>query len=285
MGNGSFWIFAVIVIANLVITAIKRSAEKKAAAAAGNTAKRPVPKRVALSGKGDLEVILERVGERSFDVMSVLRETAGMSLDAASEACTSPPALVGTNLTRSEAGMIRQALEGVGAGSSIRRMQRSSFETAVVEPVQAVERTLERAIRSVERSIDRAVEPSKRKASRVPAATRTGRAASRIEALRMPPAAPAAAPPPRLSRQDFVPRAETTHRTPSAEAVANTSTPLRPLPEIGNRPSKAREGSAAALRLRDLLGRKAALRDAFILQELLRPPLSQRPGGTGGRLS
>ncbi len=112
MGNGGFWIFVVIVIANLVITAIKKSAEKKAAAAGGNAAKRPAPKRVALSGKGDLEVILERVGERSFDVMSVLRETAGMSLDAASDACTSPPAVVGTNLTRSEAGMIRQAARG-----------------------------------------------------------------------------------------------------------------------------------------------------------------------------
>lgn len=280
MGNGGFWIFVVIVIANLVITAIKKSAEKKAAAAGGNAAKRPAPKRVALSGKGDLEVILERVGERSFDVMSVLRETAGMSLDAASDACTSPPAVVGTNLTRSEAGMIRQALEGVGAGSSIRRVQRNSFETAVAEPVKAVERTLERAIRSVERSIDRAVEPTK---PRVSGAARAGQAGGRVEALRTPPPTTASTSASRQSRRDAAPRIESPRRATSAEPVANSGTLLPPLPELGSRSSTARGGSAAATRLRGLLGQNQAIRDAFILQELLRPPLSDRPGGVGGR--
>lgn len=280
MGNGGFWIFVVIVVANLVITAIKKSAEKKAAAnaaAGGREAKPAAARRVRLSGKGDLEVILERVGDRSFDVVTVLRETASMSLDAAADACTSPPAVIGSKLTRSEAGMIRQALEGVGAGASIRRMQRSSFEVAVAEPVQAVERTLERALRSVEQSIERAVTsptvPPKSKASRA------GRTATRVDALRTPPAPP----PTREPRREAAPKIPMPRRGGSSEPVANPLPALPPLPEIGRLASTAGRNSAAASRLRGLLSRQEALRDAFVLQELLRPPLSQRPGGTGGR--
>lgn len=284
MGNGGFWIFVVIVVANLVITAIKKSAEKKAAANAassGRGAKPAAAKRMSLSGKGDLEVILERVGDRSFDVMTVLRETACMSLDAASDACVSPPAVVGTNLTRSEAGMIRQALEGVGAGASIRRVQRSSFQAAVSEPVRAVEQTLERAMRSVERSIEGAVASTSPKAARTPRSSGPDQTASRIEALRTPPAPPA--PTKRPTRRDFTPRAEAPRRSSPTEVVSPPVAPLPTLPEIGAISQAARPRSAAAARLRATLGRPEALRDAFLLQELLRPPLSQRPGGTGGR--
>ena len=284
MGNGGFWIFVVIVVANLVITAIKKSAEKKAAANAASSGRGVKPaaaKRMSLSGKGDLEVILERVGDRSFDVMTVLRETACMSLDAASDACVSPPAVVGTNLTRSEAGMIRQALEGVGAGASIRRVQRSSFQAAVAEPVRAVEQTLERAMRSVERSIEGAVASASPAATSTTRSSRTDQAPSRIEALRTPPAPPT--PAKRPTRREFAPRADTSRRSSPTEVATPSAVQFPTLPEIGAISPTARGRSAAATRLRATLGRPEALRDAFLLQELLRPPLSERSGGVGGR--
>lgn len=286
MGNGGFWIFVVIVVANLVITAIKKSAEKKAAAkaAVGTTQGKPAPSgRRILSGNGDLEVILERVGDRSFDVMTVLRETAGLSLDAASEACVSPPAVVGTRLTRSEAGAIRQGLEGVGAGASIRRMERSSFQTAATQPARAVEksigsvgRSLERVMRSVEQSIERGVGPASRAPKRASTATRQGQASSRVEVLRTPPSA-------RPSKPNSTPRVDPPRRPPSTEPSAPTVALIQPLPEVGGFASRSRQGSAAAGRVRDMLGRREALRDAFVLQELLRPPLCERPGASGGR--
>ncbi|MFZ9692153.1 MAG: ribosomal protein L7/L12 [Phycisphaerales bacterium] len=285
MGNGGFWLFVVIVVANLVITAIKKSAEKKAAAAGKSaTAAKPTPPRpVALSGQGSLEVILERIGDRSFDVMTVLREVAGMSLDAASDACVSPPSVVATNLTRSEAGMIRQALEGVGAGVSIRRAQRSSFEVAVSDSAKAAERsigaidrTLDRAVRSVGKSVGRigAVAPSK--ATRSTGPTGTASSSTRIEALRTPPAASVRVPPSRQATPRIVPvRREIV--APSMEPAA------LPRPEVANSPVGSRPGSPTTARLVGLIRSRQGLRDAFLLQELLKPPLAERPGSVGGR--
>lgn len=287
MGNGGFWLFVVIVVANLVITAIKKAAEKKAAAAGKMppAAKPAAPRRVALSGKGNLEIILERIGDRSFDVMTVLREVAGMSLDAASDACVSPPSVVATNLTRSEAGMIRQALEGAGAGVSIRRVQKSSFEVAVADSVQAVERsvgaidrTLERAVRSVEQSVGRGVTSGPAKPASVRELPRKSPSPSRVEALRTP---PPQIPASRTPRREVVTRSRTSPReavSPSPEIA------IAPIPEIASLATGAPSRSAVASRLAGLVRRKEALRDAFILQELLKPPLSQRPGGVGGRL-
>lgn len=286
MGNGGFWLFVVIVVANLVITVIKKAAEKKAAAAgkSPSAAKPAAARRIALSGKGSLEVILERVGERSFDVMTVLREIAGMSLDAASDACVSPPSVVGTNLTRNEAGMIRQALEGVGAGVSIRRTQRSSFAVAVSNSGQAVDRsvgvidrTLERAIRSVEQTAERAVAAVSVAPARPRDTPRKDSSSRRIDSLRTPPAVPAARPP----RREAAPRGGAVRRESAATAAEMVASPSRDMP--GLPVASSRRASPAASRLAGLVRQREALRDAFILQELLKPPLSQRPGSVGGR--
>ncbi|MGA1400757.1 MAG: hypothetical protein ACO38P_10250, partial [Phycisphaerales bacterium] len=98
----------------------------------------------------------------------------------------------------------------------------------------------------------------------------------RIEALRTPPTASVRVPPSRQATPRIVPvRREIV--APSMEPAA------LPRPEVANSPVGSRPGSPTAARLVGLIRSRQGLRDAFLLQELLKPPLAERPGSVGGR--
>lgn len=294
MGNGGFWLFVIIVVANLVITAIKKSAEKKAAARAAMSgvsstaaSRSRKPARISRTGTGDFELILERVGERQVEVMTVLREVAGLPLEVAADACLAPPSVIANDLTRGDAGLLRQALEAAGAGVSIRRSSAKKSFAAVAastsdrfeRSIAAAEQSLERAIRTAERSIGEAAKPARAKAKR-PKAVDSGDRSRRVEALRTPTRGVAGSPPAPAWRSP--PPIEPPRPRPESGAAEAFAAP--PSPHEAGTPAVRALRPEAGARIARLAASRDGLRDAFILQELLRQPLSERPGGVGGRM-
>jgi len=131
---GGFWIFLLIVVANLVITIIKKAAEKKAKAAGESAEASPsspgeAPRR-RFTGEGDHEMVLERAGDDRLRVIDILRKELRWDLPTAMTLAGTTPSVVATGLTRSEAGYLRNRFESVGAGVSLRRRRSESVSTA-----------------------------------------------------------------------------------------------------------------------------------------------------------
>ena len=281
---GGFWIFLLIVVANLVITVIKKAAEKRAKAERGGGASgeaapatEPPPRR--FTGEGDHEMVLQRTGDQRLAVIEILRKELRWDLPTAMTLAGTTPSVVATGLTRSEAGFLRNRFESVHAGVSVRRRTVEGPSTA---------RDLDLSTTSA----------SARSGAAVPVATARSfraeedRAKRRAEALRRRDATPAA-PAPRAKappRPPATSRPSTAESTPVAEPIAARAE-LPELPRLraakgarvaaeANHPL---DGAALADRIRGVTRDRDQLRQAFLLQELLRPPLSLRSSGSGGR--
>lgn len=299
---GGFWIFLLIVVANLVVTIIKKTAEKRAAAAgasgdeASTASSEPPPRR--FKGEGEHEMVLERAGDHRIGVIEILRKELRWDLPTAMTLAGTTPSVVATGLTRSEAGYLRNRFESVGAGVSVRRKTADSISTARDLDLG---RPLDRERRLGVESVPRAA-ASPRDEIRTEPAPGRDRASRRVEALRRRQEAP-----PRIAREPSPARAQRRDPTPSPPPRPTRSAPPTVSPDLAAKaempdlpaPRAARlarrerwssdEGAVAAVgaslgrRIRGVTRDRRALREAFLLQELLRPPLSLRSMGCGGR--
>ncbi len=286
MGGGGFWIFVIIVVANLVITIIKKSAEKKQAAArAAGLASAPqqsAPKArtaIARSGAGDLEIILERPGDEIFEVVKVLREDLGMPLPEVRAVLSATPAVVATKLTRGEAGALRSRFEQAGAGVSIRRaaggttveLQRATMGSPPISAEAAPDRAAA-SPSAAETFEQRRLEALRRRVSREP---------QRAEPPARQPEPPK---PPRTPARTAKSQPQFQSRPPSRTPLrSEAETASAPMPRGERPPVKPASSGTRVGRLRALAHDRVRVRDAFLLQELLRRPLSER--GPGGRES
>jgi len=287
---GGFWIFLLIVVANLVITVIKKAAEKRAKAERGGGASgeaapatEPPPRR--FTGEGDHEMVLQRTGDQRLAVIEILRKELRWDLPTAMTLAGTTPSVVATGLTRSEAGFLRNRFESVHAGVSVRRRTVEGPSTA---------RDLDLSTTSASARSGAAVPVATARSFRV----EEDRAKRRAEALRRRDPAPAAtspsaAPTPRAKtppRPPATSRPSAARSTPVAEPIAARAE-LPELPRLraakgarvaaeANHPL---DGAALADRIRGVTRDRDQLRQAFLLQELLRPPLSLRSSGSGGR--
>lgn len=287
MGGTGFWVFLAIIVINLVIQVVRKSAEKRALKAAAG----PLSSPSAAQSSGEFEVVLERVGDARLEVVKLLRGDLGFSLQGAMTAVEEAPTVLVRGVARGPAGMLRSRLEAVGASASIRRSDegrsgarptspRSPTGDASAEPSPpAVPTSIEIAARNVlgagafeaaKKAWEERIEalrtpsvPSAPTPSRSPAVSDRGQAKSRASAKRSP--SPEAAGPSRQAKQPA--------RSPAVDPVA------RALPAVQT--PLAGPGATSPPDLSRLLGRQG-LREAFIVQELLRPPLALR-SGMGGR--
>ena len=290
---GGFWIFLLIVVANLVITIIKKAAEKKAKAAGESAEASPsssgeAPRR-RFTGEGDHEMVLERAGDDRLRVIDILRKELRWDLPTAMTLAGTTPSVVATGLTRSEAGYLRNRFESVGAGVSLRRRRSESVSTA--RDLDLARKTsspspLVRSDPDGRQDTGRAAAPeaSELQARRAEALRRRTSAPDRAPRIEPPVARPPrrevpASPPPPVLSPEVAARVEVPDLPPPRVArAARRAAVDRPMPIPG-------EASAADLRGRVLAVTRDRdkLREAFLLQELLRPPLSLRASGSGGR--
>jgi len=284
MGGTGFWVFLAIIVINLVIQVVRKTAEKRALKAAAG----PLSSPTSAQSSGEFEVVLERVGDARLEVIKLLRGDLGFSLQGAMTAVEEAPTVLVRGVARGPAGMLRSRLEAVGASASIRRSDearsgarptspRSPTGAASAEPSPpAVPTSIEIAARNVlggaafeaakkawEKRIEALRTPSVPTPSRSPAVADRGQGKSRASVKRSP--SPEAEGPSRQAKQPA--------RSPTVDPVA------RALPAVQTPLAGPRETSPPDLSR--LLGRQG-LREAFIVQELLRPPLALR-SGMGGR--
>ncbi len=311
MPGSGFWFFVLIIVINLVIGIVRKVAERRAAreaalkAGTGTASPESSPRRESLQGGGgNYEVILERAGERHMDVMRLLRHDLGMDPATAMMVVASTPAPIAVGISRGDAGLLRSRLEELGAGVVVRRSSASTGEGSAAVAAAAsqssrarsAEGTFEQVYRVAQRTEEKPVRPSRkaRSASGEPSApARKGASAaaasprtpsSRTPSSRTPsPQTPA--------RQTPSPRAPTLPAAPQARparAAADRQWP--PIPEAEPaRPTLSEVAAAAGearLDTRSILGETQdprSLQRAFVLAELLQPPVSMRPEGRGGR--
>ncbi len=294
---GGFWIFLLIVVANLVITIIKKAAEKKAKAAGESAEASPsssgeAPRR-RFTGEGDHEMVLERAGDDRLRVIDILRKELRWDLPTAMTLAGTTPSVVATGLTRSEAGYLRNRFESVGAGVSLRRRRSESVSTArdldLERKTSSPSPSPSPSVRSdpdgrQDTGRAAALEASELQARRAEALRRRTSAPDRSPRIEAPVARPPrrevpASPPPPVLSPEVAARVEVPDLPPPRVArAARRAAVDRPMPIPG-------EASATDLRGRVLAVTRDRdkLREAFLLQELLRPPLSLRASGSGGR--
>jgi len=279
MPGTGFWFFVLIILINVVIGIVRKVAERRAAAEAAREARgeiapgsgrddrpqAPADRMISRSepGRGGgFEVILERAGERRMEVIRVLRNQLGMNLADAMVAAGSTPALIARGLTRSDAGLLRTRFEEVGAAVVVRRDESRSASAAIARMPQ------EQTSRQ-QHLQEMRVEELRRRESRGPAI----RAESPTRApTRTRQAAPAPAPP----RE---PAIEVARRAAVPPMPAARSIPGIPAARARDAVIEEQHHRAAIL---EAVGDRARLQQAFLLAELLRPPVSMRPTGTGG---
>jgi len=283
MGGTGFWVFLAIIVINLVIQVIRKSAEKRALKAAAS----PLSSPSSAQTPGEFEVVLERVGDARLEVVKLLRGDLGLTLQGAMTAVEEAPTVLVRGVARGPAGMLRSRLEAVGAAASIRRSEEARSGTrSTAPPSSPVAASAEPAPTAVPTSIQIA-------ARNVlgGGAFETAMKAweERIEALRTP-STPAPAPSPAAGRGPTKrPPSGKKSRTPEAVAPSRQSKEpagapavepvARAIPAV--QAPRAASGSTSTPDISRLLGRQG-LREAFIVQELLRPPLALR-SGMGGR--
>ena len=284
MGGTGFWVFLAIIVINLVIQVIRKSAEKRALKAAAS----PLSSPSSAQTPGEFEVVLERVGDARLEVVKLLRGDLGLTLQGAMTAVEEAPTVLVRGVARGPAGMLRSRLEAVGAAASIRRSEEARSGTRPTAPPSSpVAPSAEPAPTAVPTSIQIAARN-----------VLGGRAfetamkawEERIEALRTP-STPAPAPSPAAAGRDPTKRPPSGKKPRTPEAVAASRQPKEPartpavepvaraIPAVQAPP--AASGSTSTPDISRLLGRQG-LREAFIVQELLRPPLALR-SGMGGR--
>lgn len=295
MTGAGFWIFLLIVVANLVITVIKKAAEKRAqsaGSAAEASAQADEPPGRRFSGEGDHEMILVRAGDQRLGVVEVLRKELRWDLPTAMTLAGTTPSVVATGLTRSEAGYLRNRFEAVGAGVSVRRTRSDSVSAARDLDMNA-------GLRATQEVGPVVQSPAVRSEPQNARAVRQQRAEALRQRRRVEPPAPRFEPAPTPARQGVRRSGPTTPPPAVAPALAPnpelpTGAAIPDLPAL--RAARAARGRGAddrstsrvgvgdlGQRVRSMTRNRQSLREAFLLQELLRPPLSLRRSGAGGR--
>jgi ribosomal protein L7/L12 len=295
MPGSGFWFFVLIIAINVVVGIVRKVAERRAAreaaikagTARGDTPPRGSPKVDATlqSGAGSFEVILERSGDRPMDVLRVLRQGLGMDPAGAMIAIGSTPTAIAMGLSRSDAGLLRNRLEEAGASVAVRRATASAGGAGpTLQPpaaaIERVDRQLERAMRREEQAAAAARAERARSAEQGAGSRRaSGKKAAAPKAAA--PKAPAPKPPPvgTSTTPALPPRPElpaAREASPSPWRVAQ--------PTIASERTAARErGEFDAAWIREAAGDPRSLQRAFVLSELLQPPVSMRPFRSGGR--
>jgi len=284
---GGFWIFLLIVVANLVITIIKKTAEKRSKAAgssdegAPERPAAPAPRR--FKGEGDHEMVLERTGDHRIGVVDILRRELRWDLPTAMTLAGTTPSVVATGLTRSEAGYLRNRFESIGAGVSVRRKAAESVSTA---------RDLDLERRPALEALAPPASPARMQIRADGGDDLSNRRVESLRRRRSEATPPRPSPPP---PREPGPRSTRRPTTPvvTPELAAKAELPDLPAPRAARaasrRPEAVKEpgevdtGPALGRRIRKMTRDRRSLREAFLLQELLRPPLSLRSSGSGGR--
>jgi ribosomal protein L7/L12 len=298
---GGFWIFLLIVVANLVITIIKKTAERRAKLAGGgdeptSDSSTGSPAR-RVTGEGDHEMILERAGDHRIGVVEILRKDLQWDLPTAMALAGTTPSVIATGLTRSEAGYLRNRFEAIGAGVSVRRATSESASTVRdldLDRRQSVE-SLPRMASAASQQRAGAQDVSVPASGRVEALRRRDSpTTARRDSSKAAPAASARSPRREMATRQAPPRqgtelprpvtlievaADSEPRELRQPRAARAARQASPSDGGGTRPPSPNLGR----RIRVMAGSRRTLQEAFVLQELLRPPLSLRPSGRGGR--
>lgn len=294
MPGSGFWFFVLIIAINVVVGIVRKVAERRAAreaalkaAGQGVSPPRGAAKAEATlqGGAGVYEVILERSGERQMDVLRVLRHGLGMDPASAMIAIGSTPTAIAVGLSRADAGLLRNSLEEAGASVAVRRTTARAGGAgpslqAPAAAIERVDRQLERAMR-IEEQAAAAAGGERARSAQQGAGSRRASGKKAAAPKTAPPKA--AASKPAAARSSTTPPLPPRPELPAAREAAPSPWRTAEAPARGEPLAPEAGGELDARSIRAAAGDPRSLQRAFILAELLQPPLSMRPLGSGGR--